>query len=98
MERDVRSGVALILAGALTLSACSEGRSDEEVMVEAISASIVQDETFTGYGIVEAEADCVAESPVAGLGVGRMSELGFGGDTRRGRGIDLAARIGRDPA
>ena len=39
MERDVRSGVALILAGALTLSACSEGRSDEEVMVEAISAT-----------------------------------------------------------
>ncbi|MFP5489219.1 MAG: hypothetical protein ACLGHQ_13040, partial [Acidimicrobiia bacterium] len=86
----MKRGVAVILAGALTLSACSEGRSDEEAMVEAISASIVQDETFAGYGIAQEEADCVAESTVAGLGVGRMSELGFGTDMASEEEIDLA--------
>lgn len=86
----VRRGVALVLSAALALAACGEGKSDEEAMVEAISASIVQDETFAGYGIVEAEADCVAESTVAGLGVGRMSELGFGTDTASEEEIDLA--------
>ena len=86
----VRTGLAIVLAGAVALAACGEEPSDEEVMVEAISASILEDETFTGYGIAEAEADCVAESTVTGLGVGRMSELGFGGDTPAEEEIDLA--------
>lgn len=85
----MRTGVVL-LAGALALSACGSGQSDEEAMVEAISASILEDDTFTGYGIAEEEADCVAESTVTGLGVGRMSELGFGGDTPAEEEIDLA--------
>lgn len=83
-------GLFVALAGAVVLTACSDGPSDEEVMVEAISASILQDETFTGYGIVQGEADCVAEATVSGLGVGRMSELGFGGDTPADEAIDLA--------
>ena len=82
--------LALVVAGALVLGACGEKQSDEEAMVEAISASILQDETFTGYGIAEAEADCVAESTVTGLGVERMSELGFGGQTPAEEEIDLA--------
>lgn len=86
----MRRLLAVALAGALALGACGEEPSDEEVMVEAISASILQDETFTGYGITETEADCVAESTVTGLGVGRMSELGFGGDTPSEEEIDLA--------
>ena len=86
----MRSGVALLLAGTLALAACGEDKSDEEAMVEAISASILQDDTFTGYGIAREEADCVAESTVTGLGVGRMSELGFGGDTPAEEEIDLA--------
>ena len=85
----MRRGLALVLAGALLLGACGEDASDEEVMVEAISASIRQDETFAGYGIERAEADCVAEATVTGLGVGRMSELGFGGDTPTEEAIDL---------
>lgn len=86
----MRSGVALVLSAVLVVAACGDEPSDEEAMVEAISASILQDDTFTGYGIAEAEADCVAESTVAGLGVGRMSELGFGGDTPSDEEIDLA--------
>lgn len=82
--------LAFVVAGALVVAACGEGQSDEEAMVEAISASILQDETFTGYGIAEEEADCVAESTVTGLGVARMSELGFGGDTPAEEEIDLA--------
>lgn len=85
----MRTGV-VVLAGALALSACGGGQSDEEAMVEAISASILEDDTFTGYGIAQEEADCVAESTVTGLGVGRMSELGFGGDTPAEEEIDLA--------
>lgn len=85
----MRSGLAVVVAGALALGACGEQQSEEEAMVGAISASILQDETFTGYGIAEEEADCVAESTVAGLGVGRMSELGFGGDTPAEEEIDL---------
>lgn len=81
--------LALAVAGALVLAACGEEKSDEEVMVASISASIVQDETFAGYGIAEAEADCVAESTVTGLGVERMSELGFGGDAPSEEAIDL---------
>jgi hypothetical protein len=86
----VRRLVAVVVAGALALAACGEQQSDEEAMVEAISASILQDETFTGYGIAETEADCVAEATVTGLGVQRMSELGFGGDTPAEEEIDLA--------
>lgn len=86
----MRTGLAAVLAGALALTACGEGPSDEEVMVDAISASIMEDETFTGYGIVQDDADCVAEATVSGLGVGRMSELGFGGDTPAEEAIDLA--------
>lgn len=86
----MRTAIALGVVGALVLGACGEDKSDEEVMVEAISASILQDDTFAGYGIAEAEADCVAESTVTGLGVGRMSELGFGGDTPSEEEIDLA--------
>jgi len=85
----VRRALALVVAGALVLGACGEEQSEEEAMVEAISASILQDETFAGYGIAEEEADCVAESTVTGLGVGRMSELGFGGDTPSEEEIDL---------
>ena len=85
----MRRGLALVVAGALALGACGEEQSDEEAMVDAISASILQDETFAGYGIAETEADCVAESTVTGLGVGRMSELGFGGDTPSEEEIDL---------
>jgi hypothetical protein len=82
--------LVVVISGVLVLAACGEEKSDEEAMVEAISASIVQDETFAGYGIAEEEADCVAESTVAGLGVGRMSELGFGGETPADEEIDLA--------
>lgn len=85
----MRRALALVVAGALALGACGEEQSEEEAMVEAISASILQDETFAGYGIAETEADCVAESTVTGLGVGRMSELGFGGDTPSEEEIDL---------
>lgn len=85
----MRKRLALVVAGALVLASCGEEQSDEEVMVEAISASILQDETFAGYGIARAEADCVAEATVTGLGVGRMSELGFGGDTPAREEIDL---------
>ena len=81
--------LALVVAGALVLASCGEEQSDEEAMVEAISVSILQDETFAGYGIAQEEADCVAESTVTGLGVGRMSELGFGGDTPSEEEIDL---------
>ena len=86
----MRSGLVIALAGAVALASCSDGPSDEEVMVEAISASIMEDDTFSGYGIVQAEADCVAEATVTGLGVGRMSELGFGGETPAEEEIDLA--------
>ena len=86
----MRRGIAVLVASALALAACSGGPSDEEAMVQAISASILEDDTFAGYGITDDEADCVAESTVAGLGVGRMSELGFGGDTPSEEEIDLA--------
>lgn len=86
----MRTGVGLLVVAALALAACGDEPSDEQVMVEAISASILQDGTFAGYGIVEEEAVCVAESTVAGLGVGRMSELGFGGDTASEEEIDLS--------
>ncbi len=86
----MRSGLVIALAGALALASCGDEPSDEEVMVEAISASIIEDDTFSDYGIEASEADCVAESTVTGLGVGRMSELGFGGDTPAEEEIDLA--------
>lgn len=81
--------LAVALAGALALAACGEEQSDEEAMVEAVSASILQDETFTGYGITEVEADCVADATVTGLGAERMAELGFGGATPAEEAIDL---------
>jgi hypothetical protein len=86
----VRRLAAIVVAGALALAACGEEQTDEEAMVEAISASIQEDDTFAGYGIGQDEADCVAESTVTGLGVGRMSELGFGGDTPSEEEIDLS--------
>ena len=62
--------------------------------------AILEDETFAGYGIVEAEADCVAEATVTGLGVGRMSELGFGGETPAEEGaperVDVTAPVAEE--
>lgn len=85
----MRRLATVLLAGALAVGACG-GESDEEAMVEAISISILEDETFAGYGIVEVEATCVAESTVDGLGVDRLSEIGFDADAGTDEEIDLS--------
>ena len=81
---------ATVAVAGLVLGACGQGQSDEEAMVEAISVSILEDETFAGYGIVEEEATCVAESTVDGLGVDRLSEVGFDADAATDEEIDLS--------
>lgn len=80
--------LAATVAAALVLAACG-GESDEDAMVAAISASIQQDETFAGSDINAEQADCVAESTVDGIGVERLSEIGFDDDVGTNDEIDL---------
>lgn len=82
----------LAAAGALVLSllaGCSDGRSDEEAMVEAIRTSILRDETFAGYEVGGEQASCVAEATVAGVGVERLEAIGFDRDDDSPGEVDL---------
>lgn len=86
----MRRMVAVGAASALLLAGCGEGESEEEAMVEAISVSILQDETFAGYEINRQQASCVAENTVDGIGVDRLSEIGFDPEAATAEEIDLA--------
>jgi hypothetical protein len=74
---------------AVALAACDTGPSDEEAMVTAIRTSILQDETFAGYEVSPPEATCVAEATVTGVGVERLSEVGFDDDAETVDEVDL---------
>jgi len=80
----------LVAVAALVLAAaCSDGQSDEEAMVEAIRTSILRDETFAGYEVDGDEATCVAEATVTGVGVERLTAIGFDADEETAEEVDL---------
>ena len=85
MQRGIVTGLAVLALAA----GCSDGRSDEEAMVEAIRTSILRDETFAGYEVGADEATCVAEATVAGVGVERLTEIGFDADEETADEVDL---------
>jgi hypothetical protein len=82
------AGVA-VTAALLLATACSDGPSDEEAMVEAIRTSILRDETFAGYEVGREEASCVAEATVAGVGAERLRAIGFDDDPETVDEVDL---------
>jgi len=84
-----RRSAAAALAAALLVAGCNSGPSDEEAMVAAIRTSILQDETFAGYEVTGPEATCVAEATVTGVGVERLTEIGFDDDEQTVDEVDL---------
>ncbi|HEX4902709.1 MAG TPA: hypothetical protein VFV42_07865 [Acidimicrobiales bacterium] len=58
-------------------------------MVAAIRSSILQDETFAGYEVSGPEATCVSEATVTGVGVERLTEIGFDDDAETADEVDL---------
>jgi len=85
----VRRALGTALALSLLVAACSEGPSDEEAMVDTIRTSILRDETFAGYEVGSGQARCVAEATVAGVGVERLTEIGFDTDEETVDEVDL---------
>lgn len=80
---------AVPVAVAILVAACGSGPSDEEAMVAAIRTSILQDETFAGYEVSAPEATCVAEATVTGVGVERLTAIGFDDDEDTVDEVDL---------
>jgi hypothetical protein len=91
----VRASITAGACALLLLAGCSEEPSDEEAMVEAIRTSILQDETFAGYEVGGTEALCVAEATVTGVGVERLTAIGFDDDAETPDEVDLR-RLGDD--
>jgi len=79
----------VVLASGLVTTACDSGPSEEEAMVSSIRTSILQDETFAGYEVSAPEATCVAEATVTGVGVERLTAIGFDDDEETVDEVDL---------
>jgi len=85
----VRRALLPALATLVLLASCAEERSDEEAMVDALRTSIVRDDTFAGYEVGAGQARCVAEATVAGVGVERLTAIGFDTDEETADEVDL---------